>query len=83
MRVLCKPNGVFVLTCDEDELSLIAEGLYAVEDAGRRCLEADIPDEFDAPVLEDELRQIAQMRVALMPALGEEPVFRVIRGGRR
>lgn len=41
------------------------------------------PDEFDTPVLEAELRQLADMRLALMPALGEEPVFRIVDGGRK
>ena len=82
MRVKHTTEGTYTLTCDEGELSLIAEGLYAVQDTGRRCLEAGIPDEFDAPVLENELRQITRMRLALMPALGEEPVFRIIDGER-
>ncbi|WP_417802971.1 hypothetical protein [Thermophilibacter provencensis] len=81
-----KANGGadrFTLTCDEGELALIAEGLYAVENTGRRCLADDIPDEVDRPGLEAEVARLAEMRVVLMPALGEEPVFRVIRGGRR
>lgn len=77
-----KKGGTFTLICDKDELSLIAEGLYAVEDAGRRCLADDIPDEVDRPGLEVEVARLAEMRVALMPALGEEPVFRIIDGGR-
>ena len=83
MRIHKRGGGSFVLTCDEAELALIAEGLYAVEDTGRRCLDQGIPDEFDQPELEAEVAKLAKMRTALMPALGGEPTFRVIQGGRR
>ena len=76
-------GDVFTITCTRGELSLIAEGLYAVQKTGQQCLEDEIPDEFDTPVLEAELRQLADMRLTLMPALGEEPVFRIVDGGRK
>lgn len=74
-------GDVFTITCTSGELALIAEGLYAVQKAGQQCLEDEIPDEFDTPVLEEELKQLADMRLTLMPALGEEPVFRIVDGG--
>lgn len=83
MHVVSNPDGTTTLTCDYGELSLIAEGLYAVQKAGQQCLEDEIPDEFDTPVLEAELRQLADMRLTLMPALGEEPVFHIVDGGRK
>lgn len=81
MRVKHTAEGTYTLTCDEGELSLIAEGLYAVQDTGKRCLDRGIPDEFDAPVLAEELRQLADMRLTIAGAMGTEPVFRIIDGG--
>ena len=70
MRVKHTAEGTYTLTCDEGELSLIAEGLYALQDTGQRCLDRGIPDEFDAPVLEAELRQLADMRLTIAGAMG-------------
>lgn len=81
MRVKHTAEGTYTLTCDEVELSLIAEGLYAVQDTGQRCLDQGIPDEFDAPVLAEELRQLADMRLTIAGAMDTEPVFRIIDGG--
>lgn len=81
MQVKHVAEGTYTLTCDEGELSLIAEGLYAVQDTGQRCLDRGIPDEFDAPVLAEELRQLADMRLTIAGAMGTKPVFRIIDGG--
>lgn len=75
-------SGVYVLTCDKDELALIAEGLYAVEDAGKRCLAEGVPDAVNRPQLEGELHEIGQMRLMLQAVFGERPVFHIIDGGR-
>lgn len=83
MHVVSNPDGTTTLTCDYGELSLIAEGLYAMQKTGQQCLEDEVPDDIDTPVLEAELRQLADMRLALMPALGEEPVFHIVDGGRK
>lgn len=82
MQIKRLPDGAYALTCDEGELSLIAEGLYAVEDAGRRCLANDVPDEFDRPVLEVEVRRLGRMRLAIEGVLDISPAFRAIEGGR-
>lgn len=36
-------GDVFAITCTRGELSLIAEGLYAVQKTGQQCLEDEIP----------------------------------------
>lgn len=69
MRIACD-NDRFILICNRDELGLIAEGLFAVSHTGRRSLEQGIPDEFDAPVLREELYLLDDMRAQVDAALG-------------
>ena len=69
MRVTHDPDGTYVLSCTDVELGLLAEGLYAVEDTGRRCLEARVPDEVDAVALRDELYLLGDMRAQIDAAL--------------
>lgn len=69
MRVTRDPDGTYVLSCTEIELGYIAEGLYAVEGTGRRCIEAKIPDEVDAAALRDELYLLGDMRAQIDAAL--------------
>lgn len=69
MRVTCE-NDTYTLTCDRDELGLIAEGLFAVSGTGRRALERGVPDELDAPVLREELYLLDDMRAQVDAALG-------------
>lgn len=76
------PDGRYVLICDRYELSLVAEGLHAVAGIDRRCLERGIPDEFDTPVLEEELELLERMQVAIAQILDQGPVFSVIDGSR-
>ena len=64
-----RENDRFTIVCNERELALIAEGLYAVEDTGRRCLEAHVPDEVDAAALCDELYLLGDMRAQIDAAL--------------
>lgn len=73
--------GTYSIVCDRAELSLIAEGLYAVERAGRSCLRDDVPDEFDRPMLEAEVERLADMRTSLLAVLDGRPEFRVMDGG--
>lgn len=61
MRVTHDSDGTYVLTCTEVELGLIAEGLYAVEDTGRSCLEVKVSDEVDAASPCDELYLLGDM----------------------
>lgn len=68
MRV-SRDNGTYTIVCDQVELGLIAEGLYAVEDTGRRCVEANVPDEVDAAALRDELYLLGDMRAQIDAAL--------------
>lgn len=65
-----RDNDTYTLTCDRDELGLIAEGLYAVSHTGRQALERGISDEFDAPVLREELYLLDDMRAQVDAALG-------------
>ncbi|WP_419059114.1 hypothetical protein [Ellagibacter isourolithinifaciens] len=69
MRVTHDLDGTYVLSCTDVELGLIAEGLYAVEDTGRRCLEAKVPDEVDTAALRDELYLLGDMRAQIDAAL--------------
>lgn len=69
MRIVHDPDGTYVLSCAEAELSLIAEGLYAVESTGRRCLDDGVPDEVDTPQLRDELYLLGDMRAQIDAAL--------------
>ena len=78
---ISEAGGRFTVICDRAELALVAEGLYAVESAGRRCLEQGAPDEFDRPALEAELALLSSMQTSLMPSLGERPVFGIVDGG--
>lgn len=71
MRVARSEDGMFTVVCDGAELALIDEGLYAVMDAGERCLELGIPDEFTARLLEKEAKGLRAMREAIAPALAE------------
>lgn len=73
--------GTYSIACDRAELSLIAEGLYAVEKAGRSCLRDDVLDEFDRPMLEAEVERLANMRASLSAVLDGRPEFRVMEGG--
>lgn len=78
MYIKCMDDGSYVLTCVKAELSLIAEGLYAIEKTGKRCLANDVPDEFDRPQLEDEVAQLEVMHRDLNRALGEAVMFRIV-----
>ena len=69
MNVTKNPDGIYVLSCTETELGLIAEGLYAVEKTGRQCLEAGIPDEIDRPGLRGELFLLGDMRAQIAAML--------------
>lgn len=83
MEITEAGDGKYRLLVSGGELSLISEGLYAVEDAGRRCLADDVPDEVDRPVLKDELRQLGHMRLAIEGALGMPPSLSIIEGGHK
>ena len=72
MRIVHDPDGVYVLTCTEAELALIAEGLYAVEHTGRQCLDAGVPDEVDRPGLREELYLLGDMRAQLDATLDRQ-----------
>lgn len=64
-----RESDTYTIVCDQVEFGLIAEGLYAVEDTGRRCLEAKVPDEVDAAALRDELYLLGDMRAQVDAAL--------------
>lgn len=68
MRV-SREDDDYTIVCDRAEFGLIAEGLYAVETTGRRCLEARVPDEVDAAALCDELYLLGDMRAQVDAAL--------------
>lgn len=75
-------SGSYTIACSEGELALIAEGLYAVQDAGKRCLEAGVTDNFDTPLLVEELKQLSDMRLAIAEAPGINSTLHIVNGGR-
>ena len=62
-------TGDFVIRCSRRELALLEEGLHALEDAGRMCLEEGSVDEFDVVPLQSELATVAGMRGDAVQAL--------------
>lgn len=60
MLISCD-GGAFTLRVTDYELALIAEGIYAVRDAGRRCIENGSADETDRKDLEVEINELSDM----------------------
>lgn len=60
MLISCD-GGAYTLRITDYELALIAEGIYAVRDAGRRCIESGSADEVDRKALEAEIDVLGDM----------------------
>ena len=60
MLVSCD-GGAFTLRVTDYELALITEGIYAVRDAGRQCIESGSADEIDRKALEAEISELSDM----------------------
>lgn len=82
VKQLRDESGSYTIACSEGELALIAEGLYAVQDAGKRCLEAGVTDNFDTPLLIEELKQLSNMCLTIAEASEINSTLHVVNGGR-
>lgn len=60
MLISCD-GGAYTLRVTDYEIALIAEGIYAVRDAGRRCIESGSVDEVDRKALEVEIGALGDM----------------------
>ena len=60
MLVSCNGSS-YTLRVTNHELALIAEGIYAVRDADKRCIESGSTDEVDRNALEVEISELSNM----------------------
>lgn len=79
MRIARMQDETYALSCDLGDLTLLGEGLLAIESADRRLIGSRTLDEEDRLALAGELERIHDMRSQLDAALHQRPNFRVVK----